>query len=197
MAADATTLDETNDPGSDLELARGVLEGREAAIERFIRRMRCVPRILSAQNDRMGKPLNEHDLADLAQDTVIVVWKKLDQFAGRSSLEGWVYRVCTLEFMNSLRRKRRLPGLVADASCEPEDKGNNPETRLDDYEDLYRALDRLEPEEAEMVRLKHFDELTFQQMGRRVGISPNTAKTRYYRALSRLHTLLGSVSKDG
>jgi DNA-directed RNA polymerase specialized sigma24 family protein len=34
--------------------------------------------------------------------------------------------------------------------------------------------------------MKHFEQLTFDRIAELIGCSPNTAKTRYYRALEKL-----------
>ena len=38
--------------------------------------------------------------------------------------------------------------------------------------------------------MKHFEELTFPEIGKRIGMPANTAKTRYYRGLAKLETLM-------
>ena len=156
--------------------------------DRFAERMKCVPRILAALNTKMGRPLDEHDLADLTQDTLLVVIKKLDQFAAHAPLESWVYRICALELMNEVRRKRRLQSRNRRITSERQPTA---EMATDEFEHIHRALDRLGGHDADVVRLKHFEELTFEEIGDRLAISPNTAKTRYYRGISKLESYLG------
>ncbi len=180
----------------DLELARGVLGKQEAAIERFAERSKCIPRILATQNARLGRPLNEHDIADLAQDTLIVVWCKLDEFEGRAALESWVYRICYLELMNAIRKKKRLPHLVEELP-ELASAAHRERPAPHECEDIYRGFEILEAQEVNVIRLKHFDELTFDEVAARLEISANTAKTRYYRGLSKLHDFLRNRNEDG
>ena len=80
---------------------REVIENKDAAIDEFIERMRCVPGILAALNARCGRQLDEHLLADVVQDVLIVVWSKLPEFQGTGRLELWVYRICQFELMNA------------------------------------------------------------------------------------------------
>jgi len=51
-------------------------------------------------------------------------------------------------------------------------------------------LRRIGREEAQVIRLKHFEGRTFIEIGRSLGISPNTAKARYYRGINELRPLL-------
>lgn len=179
------------DPGADLELVRRALAGEEAAITELSQQLKCVPRMLAARNRRMGRPLNEHDLADLGQETSMIIVRKLDEFEGRAPLEGWIYKICEFEFRNGLRRKRRqLP--TVDNDLETEQPSADPETvnRMAMSERVERALAEVGGVEAETVRWKFFEDLTFKEMGERTGMSPNTLKTRFYRGMERLKLIL-------
>lgn len=177
------------DPKSELAFVRAVLARQEAAIAKFEQRIRCVPRMLSALNGRRGRPLSEHDLADLVQDTVLIVLRKLDQFAAWAPLEAWIYRLCLLEFLNAIRRRgrerRRTIERVDEPATAPAASAGGHE-----HDDVHQALDRLGGVEAEAIRMKHFDALTFEEIGNRLGMPGNTAKTRYYRGLAKLAKVL-------
>lgn len=93
---------------------RAFLEGRPDAVSALADRMRCIPRMLAARNRRSGRPLSEHDLADLAQDTASAILKKLASFEGRASLETWFHRFCGFEFANAVRRSSRQPTTMSE-----------------------------------------------------------------------------------
>ncbi len=57
-------------------------------------------------------------------------------------------------------------------------------------EAIERALDRLPPAQREVVALKLDGELTFAEIAAALGVSPNTAASRYRYALSRLREAL-------
>ena len=175
---------------SDLELVQAMLRGQPEAIAGFVRRMRCVPLSLAAQNARLGRPLNEHDIEDVSQEVLVLIWNKLGSFGGLSTLETWVYRFTSFELMNALRRKRTRQR-VSELDCEPAVVPfADSRTRLLEYEHLHQALERLEPSEADVIRLKHFQELTFEEISERMSMPANTAKTKYYRGLEKLREVL-------
>lgn len=174
---------------ADAALVRRVVAGDEQAIEEFTVRLACVPRILRALNSRRGSPLGEHDLADLSQDTMLVLIRKLDGVRMFTRLEGWVFRVCQLELQNAVRRKRRGPLLVGDAR-QSADVVQREAAESADFEELYWALERIEPEEAAVVRRKCLLGQTFEQLSDELDISLGTSKTRYYRGLTKLQLLL-------
>jgi len=175
----------------DWRLAQAVAQGRGDSLERFIERMKCVPRILAAKNSRMGSPLDDGELSDLTQDVLTILWRKLATFEGHATLETWAYQFCVRELMNAVRRKRKLPAREADRGEGeiPEPEGR-PESAPLTFDDLHSSLDRLPDDEAQTVRMKHFSGLTFDEIAARVHQSPNTIKTRYYRALERLRGML-------
>ncbi|MEM7203491.1 MAG: sigma-70 family RNA polymerase sigma factor [Planctomycetota bacterium] len=167
----------TEQHARDLELARRTLAGDRGAQAEWVRRMRCVPAIVAAINVRMNRALPRDQLAELAQDCLVTIWRRLGTFEGRATLETWAHRFCFLEYMNRLRQRRRQTSTTEDLTGDVADRA------AEDYRDLESGLVRLGPPESDIIRLKHFEELTFPQIGARLGISPNTAKTHYYRGL--------------
>jgi len=65
--------------------------------------------------------------------------------------------------------------------------------REESYRAVYSALQTLPPEQAEVVVLKIWEELTFAQIGEILEISPNTAASRYQYAMTKLAARLSSV----
>lgn len=173
---------------ADLALVRAVLANEETAIRRFTGQLNCVPRILAAQNARFGQPLNRDDLADLAQDTVVVILQKLHEYAGRAPVEGWIYQVCRLEFMNTMRRKRRAHHQIE--NLESPDPGASAADAHLDRQMLTEALAKVGGAEAESIAMKHFEGLTFEEMSQRLDVAVSTLKTRYYKGMARLEEIL-------
>ena len=59
--------------------------------------------------------------------------------------------------------------------------------------EVRRAIDALDPEDAELVRLQHFEDLTHAQIAERLGIPVGTVKSRSFRVHRRLAGLLGHL----
>ena len=173
----------------DQRLLADVAAGRPGAVDRLSLRMRCVARILAALNARMGHVLDSHDLADLAQETLLVILRKLHLYEGRASLQGWAYRIAYFEFMNCVRRRWRREGKAASEGEEVIERGVEGHDPWR-FEELHRALERIPVKEAQIVRLKHLEELTFDQISQAVSTPRSTVKARYYRGLEALRELL-------
>jgi DNA-directed RNA polymerase specialized sigma24 family protein len=65
-----------------------------------------------------------------------------------------------------------------------------------DFEHVYRGLAQIDPVQECVIRLKHFEHLTFEEIATRLGGNSNTAKTHYYRGLVRLRELLGRTFEE-
>ncbi|MEQ8765705.1 MAG: sigma-70 family RNA polymerase sigma factor [Planctomycetota bacterium] len=183
----------------DLDLVQRALLRQPEALGGLVERLQCVPRILLYKNRQLGAPLSGHELEDLAQETLLAIWKKLDRFEGRSRLETWVYRFCFLELMARLRHLNRQPTFVSDVEPLTDGRSARPPDPFR-FETIYRGLEKLDAGSASILKMKHFEGLTFDQIAERLGVSSNTVKTRYYRALPKLRALLqtpaGSRSEE-
>lgn len=181
---------------ADLALVRSVLTGDPSATERFLDRMRLIPRAIQSLSKRAGAPLEQDVLNDVSQEVFARVWTALPTFKGLATLETWVFRFCMLTLLDHQRSMRvalredfdRIAGeLVEEASSA---------LSLHDAAILHEAMARLLPEEAEIVEARHFCSMSFDQAAAALATSQGTLKTRYYRAMARLRTWLRKAFHD-
>lgn len=156
------------------------------ALDQFIARMQCVPRFVAARNAQWGRPLGTESLEDVVQDVLAVVWRKLSAFQGQAGLETWVYQFCEFEMRNAVRRLSTRRSRSLTEVEEPTAPPGAPVAIDDDLAPIYVAMENLAPEDTRIIRLKHFEEQTFDGIAASFGWPTNTVKTRYYRALERL-----------
>lgn len=159
-----------------------VVAGERAAVERFVERMRCVRRFLVGLNRRHAVRLRDDQLPDLVQEVWTEVWRRRGDYRGDAALETWVFRFCENTLRNAVRRARREAGRSA---IEPDAVGarGDPVSAIDLRLAVGDALGELPADERVVVERKHFEEMTFEEVAAALGISPNTVKTRNYRAL--------------
>lgn len=176
-----------DDQHPDVRLVTAALAGDASAGETLIQRLECVPQMLHAKNAQIGAPFGWDELRDVVQDTLETIWRKLPSFEGRSTLETWVYAYCHNQLMNALRRKARRQAPFEDVDVERAlDPRDESVERALEHDRLHQSLEALDSQQSRVIRLKHFEHLTFDQISARIGISANTAKTNYYRGLARL-----------
>ena len=174
---------------ADAALVRAALAGDPPARERLATALVQVLRTLTVLNARAGGRLSPTDVEDLAQDTLLRVWQKLAGFNGQSTLAGWLYRFCHLEYQNRIRTLARAPRLdPADVSALARSRPEDPADER--VEALERLVDELGSPDAEVLRRKHFEELSFTAIAKRLGLPPSTVKTRYYRGLAQIERRL-------
>ena len=177
----------------DLRLAREALSGSAEARREFVELMACVPRFLAVMNARLGHPLTDDALQDVVQETLVEIWRRLDSYAGLASLKTWAHRFCQQVLSSRLRSVRRRPRNVdLDASV---DRGALSASSLD-YEHVYQALEKVDALGARIVRSKHFEHLTLEEIARRLGLPPSSVKAHYQRTLGRLREILDPLRKE-
>ncbi len=183
----------------DLELVSRILRQDPAALEEMGRRLACLLAMLRFQSRRLGAALSEHELEEIAQDTVVALWSKLATFKGLSTLETWAFRFATLEILKVIQRRARRP-----APARTIDEDNEPAIAVDPENepsigsaDLQAGLESLEPTTARVIRRRHHDEASFDDIAASEGLPLNTVKARYYRGLARLREHLERRLKRG
>lgn len=137
--------------------------------------------------------------SDLVQETFLQAQRGVECFRGRTTAEwrGWLRRILLRNMAQARRRfavnsKRSLTREVADGA-------QLPLNRRDPFESPSRELVRRELETAviaglgrlpdryrEVVLWHHRQQLSFEEIGRRHGISAEAARKRWTRALARL-----------
>ncbi|MEM7308565.1 MAG: sigma-70 family RNA polymerase sigma factor [Planctomycetota bacterium] len=178
----------------DYDLVQRALALDPDATRRFAQRVACVAPFVRRFCRRGGTPVSEAVVEDIAQETYLALWRKAEGYRGTTRLESWACGFAAVEVQRWRRRRARSlqreqsEGAVAGAV-----PGEVPsDTR--DY--LERAIERLGPPASTVIRLKHFEELTFDAIADRLSLSPNTAKSHYYRGLERLRTVIGPGRED-
>lgn len=66
--------------------------------------------------------------------------------------------------------------------------------RAERAQELEKALNQMDAIDREVIALRHFEELSNNEVAEILGLQPNAACNRYVRALDRLRTLLESLS---
>lgn len=176
----------------DFATVQAALAGNNVARQRVVDLLADLPAMIRIKNARLGGRLQGNELDDILQNVLVSLWTKLGRFDGRVPLLHWAYGFGVVEIRRTIERRgrRRERELLREAAAEAV-----PES-MHDPEHLRRLLAELEPAEQAVIRLKHFDDLTFDEIAQRLGVLANTAKTRYYRGLERLRQRLRSEQHE-
>jgi RNA polymerase sigma-70 factor, ECF subfamily len=131
---------------------------------------------------------------DLAQETMLTVWRKADRFdPARAGVSTWIFTIARNKRIDRLRRDRG-GGATArlDVSDEMEDCGSSEEFAIaaQTAEQVRTAIAALPDNQAQIVRLSFFAEKPHAQIAQELGIPLGTVKSRARLALARLRGLL-------
>jgi len=169
----------------DSELVAQCLAGRTAAFEPLVARYQ---RPLFNLAYRM---LGSHDQAvDATQNAFVKAYQHLDSFDSTKRFFSWIYRILKNECLNVLRDRRPgepLPHHLAAAGGPIEDL-----ERRERRTAVQTALRELTDEHREVILLRHFTELSYEEIAAALDIPVKTVRARLYTARRRLATLLSS-----
>ena len=168
-----------------------------ALIERFRRGDAAAFRTLVVRYQRpvynaaYGVLRNAEDARDVAQSVFLRIAERADDFDPGHKFFSWIYRIAVNESLNRLRRRGREEGLDEDA--EIADAGAGPERRVEDDERaqlLHRALKKMSVADRTVITLRHFSELSYEEIAAAIGVDEKTVKSRLFEARQRLRALL-------
>ena len=144
----------------------------------------------------------DHDNAtDLLQNVFIKVWKGLEKFdEDKSSFKTWIFIIARNTIYDGLRKTKNLKNISRLDSMDDFEKEMNIEDVAADIlnilergknrDFLLEALNKLSFEEKTIILLHFEEDLTFNEIGQALKVLPNTAKSKYRRALLKMRESL-------
>jgi len=143
-----------------------------------------------------------------AEDVIQQVFVKLAAIAGRTGLASlavpevhYLRRAVRNECYRLLDRRRRDPavttgeGFLVAAYAEPAAPADTPD-EPEEKEMLERALRRLPPDQREVIHMKIYEQLTFQQIADLLGLPAGTVAGRYRYGLDKLRQWLSPCREE-
>ena len=148
---------------------------------------------------------DREEAADLAQEAFLKAWQGLSSFQGESSFATWIYRLTTNVCIDFLRRQKRrqesLSPLSLDdeerAWAEPADWEQDPQRRLERSElgrAVARGLEALPDHHRQVLVMRELSGLSYQEIGKALGLDLGTVKSRIARSRLALRKIL---ERDG
>jgi len=136
---------------------------------------------------------NKHDAEDLTQEVFVRVFRSLSSYTP-GTFEGWLHRITTNLFLDSVRRKARIrfEALPDDAErLASNDRG--PAQIYDDTHfdsDVQAALDALPPDFRAAVVLCDLEGLSYEEIASTLDIKIGTVRSRIHRGRTALRAAL-------
>lgn len=174
--------------GEDIDIVRRVLGGEEQLFEVLVRRYQA--RVVSHVARMVG---SREDALDLCQEIFLKVFQALERFNPAFKFSTWLFRIAGNASIDHLRKRR--PRTVPLEAPDPEGGGPySPEQKaagLDPYGELRnvergkainRAIQELPPDFRELIALRHFAGLSYEEIAGVKNMPLGTVKNKLFRA---------------
>ena len=128
------------------------------------------------------------EAGDATQVAFIKAYTHLSSFDPAQRFFSWIYRILKNECLNMLRSARQMEPLPADLVAV-----GGPTDELDDAERrdaVQRGLMALSVDAREVIALRHFAGLSYDEIAATLGIPAKTVKSRLFSARQRLGEIL-------
>lgn len=207
--------DKTND------LLEHVREGEEGAVDRLLERHRgALHRMIRMRLDQ--KIQRRVDVSDVLQDVLVEANRRLTEYLKDPSMAFhlWIRQIARDRIIDAHRRHRasakrsvdREQPLVAQVAgdrstmelaahlCDREVTPAAAVAQKEMAQTVEKAISRLGDQDCEIILMRHYEQLSNQEVAQALGLTEPAASMRYLRAVRRLRELLtqeGHVGESG
>ena len=187
---------------TDEQLVERALEGDGDAFGEVVRRWERKIYALA-----YGITGSVEEARDATQETFIAAYRNLPRFRGEAQVSSWLHRIAVNQCITRQRRARvraetgleeeveagRGQFLSTGADASPAHASESKQRA----EAVRRAVGSLPQELREVVLMKEFEELTFQEIADALQVPLSTVKSRLYTALRQLRLKLERYQLEG
>src|SRR5438132_5677380 len=164
---------------SDEQLMLEFQKGKSQAFEELFQRYR---------NPIYGffrRRLNDETRAeDMTQETFVVIIRGTERYEPRAKFRTYLYAVA-LKLLWTERRKESREARIGGEPVEPRQE-NDPSAALW----IRDAIARLDPDHREVLMLREYEQLSYDEIAELLQIPVNTVRSRLFRARAELKALL-------
>jgi RNA polymerase sigma-70 factor (ECF subfamily) len=130
---------------------------------------------------------NETQAEDLAQETLLRVWKGLPAYHGGASLATWIYTIARNTCLTELNRRARHPTISMDEPAFAAALDHVPALQSTDAEsglkmDVRQMLGQLPEKYRQVLTLFYLEQKSYEMVAALMGVPLGTVKTFLYRA---------------
>lgn len=164
----------------------------------------CLEYLDSLYGYAMVLTRNHAEAEDLVQETYVRAMPAMNRLRSESNVKGWLFKILRNAWLNHLRKRRTAPE-IAWGDVEDGSVGDIAEPSKDSYhafvskierERVQAAIQALSPKFREIILLREFEELSYDEIAGLLHCPVGTVMSRLARARSRLRTLLTSTKSE-
>jgi len=170
--------------GEDRELVARFKSGDQGAFNQLVRLYQKKVYLVAFRMVR-----DEEEAKDLTQEVFVKMYGALKDFRGEASVFTWAYRATVNLAINQIRRKKIISWVPL---LEAEEKPMEEKEGLSEHETsalrkaIAEAVKKLPPKQRAIFILRHYDELSNEEIAKIVGKSVGGVKANYFQALQKM-----------
>ena len=174
----------------DQQLINQILNGDTNAYGKLIARYKDLVFTLAL---RMLKHREEAE--EVTQDAFLKAYRSLHKFKGDSKFSTWIYKVTYNTCLDRIKKNKKHYNDVAidDFTFNKLESFDNALERMIDSERqllIKKCIEKLPPDDAYILTLFYFEELSLDEISEIIQITSNTIKVKLYRARKKLAVIL-------
>ena len=175
---------------NDVQLIHDTLSGDDIAFNTLVQKYQKSVHALAWR--KIG---DFHYAEEITQDTFLRAYKKLSTLKNPNQFSGWLYVIANRLCLNWIRKQKpAIQSLENTSVMELEQSAytnyvlEEREAEVDEhrYEIVKKLLEKLPESERTVVTLYYLGEMTAMEIGKFLGVSVNTIRSRLHRARKRL-----------
>lgn len=171
-------------PDVDADDVARAQAGDMAAFGELVRRhqdrvFRFILRMLDTRDEAM----------ELTQDVFVKAWQGLPGWRPEARFSTWLLQIARNAALDQLRRRQRVQFAPLEEGMDIADAKPGPEARYASRQQqaqLERALQRIAPEQREILLLREIEGLGYAELANVLGVAEGTVKSRLARARAAL-----------
>jgi|ERR1035437_1316888 RNA polymerase sigma-70 factor (ECF subfamily) len=141
----------------------------------------------------------EDDARDAAQEAFIAAYRNLSRFRGEARVSSWLHRIAVNQCLTTKRReKTRAEDFIDDEDgsedrtfvASPQHLPSRTTEKVERMKLVRQAVGALPTELRQVIVMKEFEEMTFQEISDTLDLPLSTVKSRLYTALKQLRMRL-------
>ncbi len=171
---------------NDLELVLQCLNGDNGAFDHLVMRYQ-----LPMYRTALGIVKDKYAAKDIIQNGFIKSWEKLHTFNTGKKFYSWLYKIMINESLNYLRNTRK--GEMLSPSLQDDHTPFQIMVAKEESRQLYDSMALLSKDQRIVIQLRHFEELSYQEIADILEIDEKKVKSRLFSARMKLRELLSEA----
>jgi RNA polymerase sigma-70 factor (ECF subfamily) len=144
---------------------------------------------------------NPYDAEDLTIEAFGKAFKNLKQYTPDFAFSTWLFKIATNNCIDFLRKKKKLSSAIqgdsetlhSEMTTNVESDFPDPEAHVINKEKIvlmHNVVEKLKPHYRKLIKMRYFDELSYEEIVQQLGLPLGTVKVQLFRAREFLFNIL-------